>query len=133
MNKYENIKMVYDAGDQLQFNYGLEFGYFANKITNNDLNEFCNIVNTDKLTTTLSYKLCLGKLVNGKIVLCCKNYDKNLEFQIKVFDHSLYFCLKNDDWTKIDENFFHLVQNKWFNFLETKLDDYHSNMLPISP
>ncbi len=130
MDRDKNIDIVYQAGDHVQFKYGKEFGYYANQISNAQLAEFCDYVNKEFMKN--SYKLCLFKLNNVEMGVRCKNFKKDLDFEIKLFDHSIYFSLNNFDWGKIDDDFFHFIQKKWCEFLELKIDECQYHMFSLN-
>ena len=128
MNKNENIKLIHNAGDQIQFTYGDEFGFFANQLSDEQLIKFCRLINREALSLELGYCLILTKLTKEKNSIYVRNISKNLEFSIKLLDHSIYFSASDANWDKIDESFFYLVQNKWFKFLEEEVEDCQQHM-----
>ena len=128
MNKLKNIEIIHAAGDQIQLQYGQEFGYFAKKITNEQLIEFCHIVNRDNLVSKLGYNITLTRTETGKTILYARNFKQNFHFPIKLFDRSIYFTTDDATWAKIDESFFSAVQKQWFKFLENNLEECRSHM-----
>ena len=100
MNKNDNLNIVKHVGDMLQFEYGNEFGFFANQINRIKLVEFCEYFNSDSWTQTNGYFIDAKFSKDDSHVMLFKT-DGSLRVLVRLLDHTVYIEATEFDWLKI--------------------------------
>lgn len=126
MNRNRILEIVHEYGDQIQLNFGTEFGYFASQLDFEDILNFCEEFNTINLVKLNGYRLSVISSENP-YMLNFTNYYTNLNSTAKLLDHTVYIEAKNEDWKKIDKPAFSLLQSKWRNFLAKNIYGYREH------
>ena len=126
MNRLKNLELIEEFGDKIQLDYGKEFGYFAKTITDEQLINFCDKVNITPYASIKGYHLTIefydDMLSTSRIFL--KNYNKNLNVQVKLLDHTIFIQATNSEWTKIEKGIFELLLREWHKFLSRHIPEY---------
>lgn len=126
MNSRTNLELVEEFGDKVQLNYGKEFGYFANRITDEQLMYFCEDVNITTFAVLKGYHLSVefynDMLTTSRIFL--KNYYNNLCVEVKLLDHTVFINATNAEWRKIERTIFEIILKVWRKFLSKHIPEY---------
>jgi len=132
MNKNDNLRLIRKFGDEIQLQFGNEFGYYAKDITDEQLYKFCNEANINDHVKKSGFRIeaCEDKLTK-KVELIAVNQRLSLSVELKLFDNSLYFNADDKEWPLIDETMFLTVQKLWRKFIAKHNWEYqkHLNML----
>lgn len=132
MNKNDNLRFIINCGDDIQLEFGNEFGYYAKNITNDLLYKFCNELNFNEFVKKSGFMFVAyeNKETNNVSILAV-NQAYRLSIPLKLFDNSLYFIANDKEWELIDENMFNAVQKIWRKFIAKHILEYqkHLNML----
>ena len=129
MDKRDNLRLVRNVGDDIQLEYGNEFGYYAKNLTNDQLYKFCNEANfNDAIQESGFVFLACEDKETKKINIIAQNQTKRLAVQLKLLDNSLYFVANEKEWALIDEKMFKTAQNLWRNFMAKHNWEYQKNL-----
>ena len=132
MDKYDNLKLVRSFGDDIQLEFGNEFGYYAKNLTNNQIFKFCNELNFNDVIQKSGFQfLIIIDSQTRKLDVVAQNKKHKLNVLVKLLDNSLFFVANDEDWALIDEKMFSTAQNLWRKFIAKHSLEYqkHLNML----
>ena len=114
MNKNDNLRLIMSYGDDIQLEFGNEFGYYAKHITNDQLYKFCNEANINELVKKSGFMFtAYENKETNKMSIFAVNRDYGLSIPLKLLDNSLYFVANDNEWRLIDEDMFNAVQKIW--------------------
>ena len=129
MNKNDNLRLIMSCGDDIQLEFGNEFGYYAKHITNDQLYKFCNEANINELVKKSGFMFtAYENKETNKMSIFAVNRDYGLSIPLKLLDNSLYFVANDNEWRLIDEDMFNAVQKIWRNFIAKHIWEYKKNL-----
>lgn len=123
MNRERNLEIVNENGDQVQLNYGAEFGYFVSRLDENDIIEFCEIFNKRSWALEHLYRLTHNLAANTYNITLTL-FSANISLPVYLLDHSVYIDATKEGWNKIDDTLFSLLQTEWRKFLSHNIRGY---------
>ena len=126
MNRNRNLEIVNEYGDQIQLQFGTEFGYFASQMDFELIMEFCHEFNSDSWIKLNGYRLSIISRENF-YKLGFTNTLINLKSTATLLDHTVFIEAKDEDWKKIDKKSFSLLQSKWRLFLAKNIKGYREH------
>ena len=132
MDKSDNLKLVRYFGDDIQLEFGNEFGYYAKNLSKDLIYKFCNEVNFNEAIQKSGFMFltCIDS-DNRKLNVIAINRTHDLSITVKLLDNSLYFIANEKEWSLISDKMFSTVQNLWRKFIAKHSLEYqkHLNML----
>ena len=125
MNKNENLELVINFGDLIQLEHGTSFGFFASQFDRQKIADFCNYLSNTSTAITLGWEFT-NKLnyQRGQYVITARRL--NINIPIVLMDHTIYFDISDDTWSKIHPQLFTFIQREWRKFLARNIEDYKS-------
>ena len=118
MDKFDNLRLIRSFGDEIQLEYGNEFGYYAKNLTNDQIYKFCNEANFNEniQKSGFVFLACIDTDTR-KINVVASNKKHGLSVTVKLLDNSIYFVASDKEWSLIDKKMFSSVQNLWRKFI----------------
>lgn len=134
MNKIDNLDSVREVGDSLQLEFGTEFGYYAKNISKEQIQSFCAEASVNPVIQKHGF-MFLADFVEYKDRFCitARNISRNLNIPVRLFDNSVFFMAKDNEWFHINEEMFVTLQKLWRKFIAKHSWEYqkHLNMLDV--
>ncbi len=127
MDKLDNYRLVVNAGDHLQFEYGNNFGFFTKQIDKKTLYKFCERFNYDEYAQNKGFVLGLKNSKNDLYVVLT-NSNKNLYLSVRLLDHTVFIQANESEWSKIPSKVYFTIQKHWRNFLADNIKEYENHL-----
>ena len=132
MNIEQNLKIIRNYGDQIQHEFGAEFGNYAHKIDYNHYSRLCKYLNNQTWMVNNGYSFNPVLDRNGRLLILASNYSLDLKFAVKCLDFSLFFDVTDTDWQKIKPQLYKKILDAWHSMLSSMIPEYRERLNKIT-